>query len=62
MTTTWVFQNGNNQALRIPQERLYCINKIGDIFVAFPADDPWAAARQVIGTFPSDFTHSATAI
>ena len=67
MTTTWVFQNGNNQALRIPQEmktdkKDYCINKIGDIFVAFPADDPWAAARQGIGTFPSDFTHSATAI
>ena len=60
MITTRVFQNGNSQALRIPQEmktdkKDYCINKIGDIFVAFPADDPWAAGRQVIGTFPSDF-------
>lgn len=58
--TTQVFQNGNSQALHIPQEMKtdkidYCINKIGDIFVAFPADDPWAAACQVIGTFPSDF-------
>ena len=29
--------------------------KIGDIYIAYPADDPWAAARKVIGTFPSDF-------
>lgn len=60
MTTTKVFQDGNSQAIRIPQEmktdkKEYCINKIGDIYIAFPADDPWAAARQVIGTFPSDF-------
>ena len=55
MTTTRVFQNGNSQALRIPQEmrtekKEYCINKIGDIFIAYPADDPWAPVRQVIGT------------
>ena len=60
MTTTRIFQNGNSQALRIPQEmrtekKDYCINKIGDIFIAFPADDPWAPVRQVIGTFPEDF-------
>lgn len=60
MTTTRIFQNGNSQALRIPQEMRtdiheYCINKIGDIYVAYPASDPWASARQVIGTFPEDF-------
>ena len=60
MTTTRIFQNGNSQALRIPQEmrtekKEYCINKIGDIFIAFPADDPWASVRQVIGTFPEEF-------
>lgn len=60
MTTTRVFQNGNSQALRIPQEmrvekKEYCLNKIGDIFIAFPSDDPWAPVRQVIGTFPEDF-------
>ncbi len=60
MTTTRVFQNGNSQALRIPQEmrtnqKDYCINKIGDIFIAYPAEDPWAPARQVIGSFPEDF-------
>lgn len=60
MTTTRVFQNGNSQAIRIPQEmrtehKEYCISKIGDIYIAYPVDDPWAPVRQVIGTFPEDF-------
>ena len=60
MTTTRVFQNGNSQALRIPQElrtehREYCISKLGEIYIAYPADDPWASVREVVGTFPDDF-------
>ena len=58
--TTRVFQNGNSQALRIPQDlrtdkKEFFIRKIGDTFIAYPTDDPWAPARQVIGTFPEDF-------
>ena len=60
MNITRIFQNGNSQALRIPQEmrtdkKEYCISNIGDIFIAYPAEDPWAPVRQVIGTFPDDF-------
>ena len=60
MMMTRVFQDGNSQAIRIPREmktdkKVFCINKIGDIFVAYPADDPWTTARQVIGSFPPDF-------
>ncbi len=60
MAITRIFQNGNSQALRIPQEmrtdkKEYCISKIGDIYIAYPSDDPWATVRQVIGTFPEDF-------
>ena len=60
MVSTRVFQNGNSQAIRIPQElrtekKEYLIQKIGDTFIAYPADDPWAPVRQVIGTFPADF-------
>ena len=60
MLTTRVFQNGNSQALRIPQElrtgrKEYYIQKIGETFVAYPTEDPWASVRQVIGSFPSDF-------
>lgn len=58
--TTRVFKNGNSQALRIPQELRtdeseYLISKIGEIFIAYPAKDPWAPVRQVIGSFPEDF-------
>ena len=58
--TTRVFQNGNSQALRIPQDlrtdkKEFFIRKIGDTFIAYPTDDPWAPAREVIGTFPEDF-------
>lgn len=57
MTTTRVFQNGNSQALRIPQDlrtekKEFFIRKIGDTYIAYPTDDPWAPARQVVGTFP----------
>jgi len=60
MITTKVFQNGNSQALRIPQElrtekKEFYIRRIGDTFVAYPTDDPWASVRQVIGTFSEDF-------
>ena len=60
MQMTRIFQNGNSQALRIPQEyrtstKEYYINKIGDTFIAYPAEDPWAPLKQVIGTFSDDF-------
>ena len=60
MLTTRVFKNGNSQALRIPQElrtdeNEYCINKVGDIFIAYPAKDSWSPVRKVIGTFSEDF-------
>lgn len=60
MTTTRIFQNGNSQALRIPAEmraaqKDYLIQKIGEVFIAYPADDPWMPSRMVVGTFPEDF-------
>jgi len=60
MLATKVFQNGNSQAIRIPQDlrtekKDYYIRKIGETYIAYPADDPWGPARQVIGTFSSDY-------
>ena len=60
MITTRVFQNGNSQALRIPQElrtdtKEYYINRVGETYIVFPVNDPWATVRQAIGTFPDDF-------
>ena len=60
MITTRVFQNGNSQALRIPRElrtdtKENYINRVGETYIVFPVNDPWATVRQVIGTFPDDF-------
>lgn len=55
-----VFEDENGQALRIPKgmetdsEELE-INKLGDVYVAYPSADPWASVREVIGTFSSGF-------
>ena len=60
MITTRVFQNGNSQAIRIPQElrtdkKEYYINRVGETYIVFPKNDPWATVRQVIGFFPDAF-------
>ena len=60
MATTKIFKNGNSQALRIPSEmhtdrRDYIIKRIGETYIAYPAEDPWHPLRQVIGTFPEDY-------
>lgn len=60
MTTTKVFQNGNSQAIRIPQEmrttdKELCIAKIGNAYIAYPANDPWLPTRMAIGLFSEDF-------
>lgn len=60
MTVTRVFQNGNSQAIRIPQEmrtteRELFITKVGNVYIAYPADDPWMPTRQAIGAFSDDF-------
>lgn len=60
MTATKVFRNGNSQAIRIPQElrtteKDYFITKVGNAYIAFPADDPWMPTRQAIGAFSNDF-------
>ncbi len=60
MTATKVFQNGNSQALRIPQEmrttsKEFYIAKVGNAYIAYPVDDPWMPTRQAIGAFSDDF-------
>ena len=60
MAVTKTFKNGNSQALRIPGEmqtekKDFIIKQIGDIYVAYPVDDPWAPLKQVIGTFEEEY-------
>ena len=60
MAITKVFKNGNSQAIRIPKEmqterKEFIIRQLGEIYIAYPADDPWLPLKQTIGTFPNDF-------
>ena len=58
--TTRIFQNGNSQVLCIPQDlrtdkKEFFIRRIGDVYIAYPTDDPWAPARKAIESFSDDF-------
>ena len=60
MAMTKVFKNGNSQAIRIPGEmqtdkKDFIIRRIGDTYIAYPADDKWAPVRQTAGTFPQEY-------
>jgi len=37
------------------EKKDYYIHKLGETYVAYSVDDPWATVREIIGTFPSDF-------
>ena len=60
MVTAKVFQSGNSQAIRIPNEMRttlpeLVIRKVGKGYILFPADDPWFPLRLSIGQMPDDF-------
>lgn len=47
MQTAKIFTNGRSQAIRLPKEFRFSdddvyINKIGEIVVLIPKDDPWS--------------------
>jgi antitoxin VapB len=59
MALTKVFQNGHSQAVRIPKEmqtsrKEFIIKQVGEVYIIYPADDPWMPLKQVMGTFPDD--------
>ena len=59
MLTAKVFQSGNSQAIRIPNEmrtteKEFIIRKSGNCFFLMPLDDPWALLRQSIGQADED--------
>ncbi len=60
MITTKVFKSGNSQAVRLPKEfRLdadeVAINRIGDLIMIMPKDDPWHVFSQGIHEIGDDF-------
>ena len=54
MITAKVFQSGNSQAIRIPNEfrteqKEFYIRKFGECFYLIPTTDPWYLVRNSLG-------------
>ncbi len=52
MTLAKIIRNGNSQGIHIPQEmrttdKEFYIAKMGNAYIAWPADDPWMPAWQI---------------
>jgi antitoxin VapB len=63
MITAKVFKSGNSQAVRLPKEyRLegdeVGINRIGNVLILVPKDDPWRLFSQGIREIGDDFPQS----
>lgn len=60
MQTAKLFINGRSQAVRLPQEFRFSgddvfINKIGNIVILIPRDDPWTSLVNSLDQFTDDF-------
>ena len=60
MITAKVFKSGNSQAVRLPKEyRLdadeVSINRIGNVLIMVPKDDPWSVFSAGIREIGDDF-------
>jgi antitoxin VapB len=60
MQTAKIFINGRSQAIRLPKEFRFpgdnvFINKIGNIVMLIPKDDPWASLVNSLDQFTADF-------
>ena len=58
--TAKLFQNGSSQAVRLPKEYRFegeevYINRIGNMVVLIPKDDPWRSLLDSLGTVNGDF-------
>ena len=60
MKTARIFLNGRSQAVRLPKEFRFSgkdvyINKVGNMVVLLPKDDPWAPLISSLNQFTDDF-------
>lgn len=60
MDTAKVFMNGRSQAVRLPKEYRFeddevYINKVGNVVMLYPKDDPWASFFAGANMFTDDF-------
>ena len=60
MDTAKVFMNGRSQAVRLPKEYRFddeevYINRVGNIIMLVPKDDPWVGLKESTGNMSGDF-------
>ena len=60
METARVFANGGSQAVRLPKNCRFdddeiMVNRIGNIVILMPKDDPWAPMMKSLDYFTEDF-------
>ncbi len=60
MKTAKVFKSGNSQAVRLPKDfrigaKEVAINKIGNVIVLLPKDEPWGLFSEGIKEIGEDF-------
>lgn len=60
METAKVFVNGGSQAVRLPKECRFkddevMVNRIGNIVMLLPKDDPWTSMMSGLAMFTDDF-------
>ena len=63
MQTAKIFINGRSQAVRLPKDFRFSgsdvfINKIGNIVILIPKDDPWASLADSLDQFTDDYMES----
>lgn len=60
METAKVFTNGGSQAVRLPKDCRFpgeevFVNRIGNVVILMPRDDPWQSMLQSLDLFTDDF-------
>ena len=60
MMTAKLFENGRSQAVRLPKECRFsgdevAINKVGDIVILMPKENPWTGFLNSLVLFSDDF-------
>lgn len=60
METAKVFTNGGSQAVRLPKDCRFhddevLVNRIGNVVILMPKDDPWQSMLQSLDLFTEDF-------
>ena len=60
MMTAKLFENGRSQAVRLPKECRFsgdevAINKVGEIVILMPKENPWVGFLNSMSLFSDDF-------